>query len=172
MLRLVGLLNAAVWFGAAIFFVIGAEPAAHSRDMQALLGARNYPYYSVAIGQLLATSYFHLFLACSLVALLHLAAEWLYFGKQPQRIWLGLVLGLCLAGVAQLGVIQPRLRAAHRLQYTRPDLREAAGRSFRVWHEVSQTVHVLLIGGLAVYLWRVGNPSDPTRFVSATKFRG
>jgi hypothetical protein len=35
---------------------------------------------------------------------------------------------------------------------------------------VSQVVNLLLVGGLAAYLWRAGNPSDPTRFVSALKF--
>jgi hypothetical protein len=170
LLRFIGLLNAAVWFGAAVFFLIVTDPAASSGEMQDLLGAPNYPFYSVAIGQLLAARYFHLFLACSVVALLHLVAEWLYFGRHPQRIWLGLVLGLCLVGVAQVAVIQPRLKGLHRLQYTRPDLREAAVQSFRFWHGVSETVQVLLLGGLAVYLWRVGNPSNPTRFLNAAKF--
>jgi hypothetical protein len=37
---------------------------------------------------------------------------------------------------------------------------------------VSTTLEVVLVGGLLVYLWRVANPPDPTRFVSASKFRG
>jgi len=28
----------------------------------------------------------------------------------------------------------------------------------------------LVVGGLALYLWRAANPPDPTRFVSASKF--
>jgi hypothetical protein len=169
-LRLIGLLNAAVWFGAAFFFLFGASPAANSRDMQQLLGARNFPFYSVAIDQLLAVHYYHLFLACSLVAILHLAAEWLYLGRRPTRMTLGLLTALLLMGTVELSVVQPRLRAAHRLQYTRADLRQAAGRDFRIWHGVSQTIQVCLVGGLAVYLWRVGTPDNSARFVNAGKF--
>jgi len=55
---------------------------------------------------------------------------------------------------------------------TQPEIREAANRSFRAWHGVSQVVNLLVVTGLAVYLWRAANPSDPTRFVSAFKFTG
>jgi len=69
--------------------------------------------------------------------------------------------------------LQPKLKALHATKYsvnTRPQIREAAGKSFRTWHGVSQVVNLLMVGGLAIYLWRATNPSDPTRFVSAAKF--
>lgn len=166
-------MNAALWFGAAVFFTFGASPAAVSPQVQSLLGQNNYPFFSVAIGQVMAMRYFHWHLVCSLVALLHLMAEWLYFGKYPRRIWLGLVLGLCLIGVIQAYGLQPRLQQLHRLQFSRarPELRHAAGRSFRAWHTVSTVLDLLMVAGLAVYVWRVANPSNPMRFVSASKFR-
>jgi hypothetical protein len=171
-LRFVGVLNAAAWFGAALLFVFGADPATSSPPMQDLLGPKNYPYFSVAIGQILATRYFYLYLICSLVALLHLLAEWLYFGKYPHRLWLALVLGLCLFGLVQGYWLQPRLGRWHQLAYTHPQQREAADRAFRLWHNVSVTGNFLALGGLAVYLWRVANPAGTTRFVSSAKFLG
>lgn len=171
LLRFVGLLNAAVWFGATVFFTFGAAPALGSPEMQHLLSARNFPYFSVAIDHLLATRFFRWYLACSLVALLHMVAEWLYLGKYPKRLWLGLVLGLCLGGVVQVYGVQSQLKQLHQLRFTRPDLREAADRSFRAWHTAGTTLEVVLMGGLLVYLWRVANPPDQTRFLDAAKIR-
>jgi hypothetical protein len=168
--RFVGLMNAAVWFGAAFFFTFGADPASRSSAMRDLL-QQNFPYFSVAIGEVISWRYFHLFEACSVVALLHLVAEWLYFGKYPQRLWLALVFGLCLGGLFQLYLIQPRLKEFHRLQFGRLEQREAAARHFGAWRRVSWTVNMLLVGGLGIYLWRVANPANPTRILNAAKFR-
>ena len=163
-------MNAAIWFGAAFFFVFGADPASRSLAMGDLL-QQNFPYFSVAIGEVISVRYFHLFAACSVVALIHLVAEWLYLGKYPQRLWLGLVFGLCFGGVLQLYAIQPRLKELHRLEFGRPNQREAAARAFATWRRVSWAANVLLVGGLGIYLWRVANPANPMRFVSTTKFR-
>jgi hypothetical protein len=173
LLRFVGLFNAAVWFGAAIFFTLSLEPFSTSQEMKELLGAKNSPYFSIVIGQLLATRYVHLFLACSLISLIHLAAEWLYFGKYPQRRWLGLVVGLWLGGVAQGYWTEPKLKQLHRLQFTRAEQRERelAAHSYGVWRQISQAINILLLLGLGTYLWRVANPPDATRFLNPTKFR-
>jgi hypothetical protein len=173
-LKFVGILNAAVWFGAAVFFTFGTGRAPFSAEMKALLGANNYPYFSGAIAQILITRYFHLQFVCGIIAVLHLLAEWLYFGKSPQKLRLGLLLGLCSAALIGGLWLQPKLHALHATKYgvnTRPELREAASRSFRVWHGVSLGVNLLLVGGLAAYLWRVANPIEPPHFVSSIKFR-
>jgi hypothetical protein len=171
LLRFVGLMNAAVWFGAAVLITFFAGPAMASAEMQNLTGSKNFEYFSVAISQILSGRYFGVFVGCSFVSLLHLAAEWLYLGKYPRRTWAGLVLGLCLFGVGQDLWLQPKLKQLHREQYTRPQQRESLARSFRVWNGVSRAVNLVLVAGLGAYLWRVANPSDPTRFVSTTKFR-
>jgi hypothetical protein len=51
-------------------------------------------------------------------------------------------------------------------------MRENADRSFRVWHGFSQVINLAMLAGLAIYLWRIGNPPNPARFVSTAKFRG
>ena len=172
-LRFVGVLNAAVWFGSAIFFTFGVGRAPFSPEMKGLLGANNFPYFSGAIAQILIARYFHFQLACAAVAIVHLLAEWLYLGKSLRRFRTGLVAALCAAVLLGGYWLQPRLKGLHAVKYgvnNRLEIREAAARSFRTWHGVSQVINLLAVGGLAVYLWRVANPSDPTRFVSAVKF--
>jgi len=173
LLRFVGILNAAVWFGGAVFFTFSAGLVPFSQDMKQLLGPGNYPYYSGAIAELFVARYFRLQLVCGVIAVLHLLAEWLYLGKFPRRVQAGLLLGLCLAALVGGYWLQPKLKGLHAVKYavnTRPELRAAADHSFRAWHGVSQVVNLLLVGGLAAYLWRAANPSDSTRFVSAAKF--
>lgn len=173
LLRFVGILNAGVWLGAAVFFTFGAGPAPFSGEMKNLLGANNYPYFSGAIAQILIARYFHFQLVCAGVAAAHLLAEWLYLGKYPRKFQSGLLIGLCVAALLGGGWLQPKLKALHAATHgvhTRPEIREAASRSFKTWHGVSQAVNLLLVAGLGVYLWRAASPSDPTRFVSAMKF--
>jgi hypothetical protein len=172
-LRFVGILNAAVWFGSAIFFSFGAGYVPFSQDMKNLLGPSNYPFFSGAIAQIFVASYFRFQLGCVVVAALHILAEWVYLGKYPQKLQLGLWIGL--ASVTLIGGywLQPRLKNLHALKYggnTRPAIRESANRSFKAWHGVSQVINLVALGGLALYLWRAANPSDQARFVSAVKF--
>ena len=172
LLRFVGLINAAVWFGSALFIAIGAESAATSPAMKDLLGPKNFPYFSLAIDQILTTRLFHVYLLCSVVALLHLAAEWLYLGKYPHRVWLGLVLCFCLIGVTQNYWLQPRLAAWHRLRYSGGAQSQAADHAFGYGQTASEMLDFIVILGLAVYLWRVAYPPEPARFLTPSKFRG
>ena len=175
LLRFLGLVNAAVWFGAAFFFIFILDPMTHSEAMKLLLGPGSFPYFSGAVSQLIVDRFFGLFLICALLAMLHTGAEWLYFGKYPRRFWLILIFGLFLGGLAQVYGIQPKMKQLLLLQYgrgSRPELREPAGRSFRAWHLVSTGVNIILLGGLGVYLWRVANPPDEMRFVGASNLSG
>jgi hypothetical protein len=171
LLRFLGLVNAAVWFGATFFFIFVADPATTaSETMRQLLGPKNFPYFSVAISQVIGTRFFGLFLVCALVAMLHMGAEWLYFGKYPRRFWLLLIFGLFLGGLAQTYGVQPKVKTLLVLQHSpsaSQDQRDLAGRSVGVWRTLSTSLNVLLLGGLVVYLWRVANPPDEMRFVGA-----
>jgi hypothetical protein len=160
--RFVGLFSAAVWFGATLFFMLSVSPALVSQDMKELLGVKNFPYFSVAIGQVIVANYYRLFLACSVISMVHLIAEWLYFGKSPHRLWLVLLVGLWVGGASQMYAIQPKLKQFHRLQFTQPDPRERefAARSYRLWKGTSEACNVILLAGLGMYLWRLSNPSD------------
>lgn len=171
-LRFLGILTAAVWLGGAIFFTFAAGTAAFSGDMKSLLG-NNYPYYSGAIAQIFIARYFRFHLICGSIAIVHVLAEWLYLGKTPHQMWLSLLIALLCLGVFGQFVVQPKMKALHTIKYannTSLDAKRAAEQSFRSWHAGTQVANLLMICGLLAYLWRVANPPDPTRFVSATKF--
>jgi hypothetical protein len=168
-------MNAAVWLGAAVFFTVGAAPAIFSREMQALLQPQYFPFYSGAIAQIILARYFHLHLACSIVAVLHFVGEYLYLGRPVQKFSVGLLIGLLTLSVLGGSWLQPKLKELHSIRYnakTTPAERESATKSFRVWHGLSQLINLVMIGGLVVYVWRVANPSETTRFVGVPKFRG
>jgi len=173
-LRFIGLMNAAVWLGAVVFFALGASPVCVSARMETLLHAANFPFYSVAIQQVLMSRYFAFLLATAIIALLHLLAEWLYMGRPARTVSLALLTGL-LALVLIGGLwLQPRLATLHTARYATnatPDERDAAAKSFRLWHAGSQVIHVLMIAGLVIYVWRVAHPSDAPKFISSVKFR-
>jgi hypothetical protein len=172
-LRYIGILNAAVWLGASIFFTFGIAPAAFSAEMQNLIGANNYPYFSGAIAQILVGRYFILQLICGIVAFLHMLTEWLYLGKTPRKLWLGLLIGLFAIALIGGDWLQPKLKDLHWVKYraNQREQREIASQSFRAWHGAAQILNLVALVGLGLYLWRVANPPDPTRFVSTTKFR-
>lgn len=167
-------MNAAVWFGAAVFFTLSASPAMFSPEMRGLLGTRNFPYFSGAINQVLMAGYFKLNLVCGLIALAHLGMEWLYLSKLPGRLRAWLVMLLLLAALAQgywLGGKLERLNTqAHAVNLTAAQ-RQQATSSLGTWRAVHRGFNFLVVIGLGFNLWRVGNPPDPTRFVSTTKFR-
>lgn len=174
LLRFLGLLNTAVWLGMASFGILGVLPVLGSSTVLALLGQNYFPYLSVAIGQALMARLFHWQIFFALMAWLHLVLEWLYLGRLPRRlwvIWLTWLFALTLAGGLWLS---PKLLRLNRTQHAlnvRPEIRAQAGTSFRRWDGFFQAVNVLLLGGVAVYFWRLTTAEDAPRFVAPVKFR-
>ena len=168
------MVNAAVWFGAGVFFTFAGGPAVFSDDMKTLLGPNNFPYFSGAIAQVLIARYFMLQLVCAGIAVAHLLAEWLYLGRPLQRFatWLLLFL-LSLSLVGDLWM-QPKIKRLHRAKYAVNATllsRETAAHSLRAWHGVAQAVNLLMLAGLVTYLWRVTYVEDATQFLATTKLR-
>jgi hypothetical protein len=168
-------MNAAVWLGAAIFFTFGAEPACFSADMQTSLGVSSASYYPGAISGVVMSRYYHVTLACGVVALLHFLAEWLYMGRPRRKFSFGLVVALFALTLIGRNAIQPALVRLNRTHYnTKAELiqRESAGKSFRVLGVASIALDLLTIGGLVLYLSRVSSPSETLRFVRPVQFHG
>lgn len=166
-------MNAAVWLGAAMFFTFGAGPAFFSPEMQALLD-KNYPYYSGGVAQIVIARYFHWQLACSLIALVHLVAEWLYLGRTPPKFTAALLGVILCLGLAGGFFLQPKLKSLHQIKYSpaaTPAQRSEAASSFRGWHGASQAMNLFVLLGITIYCWRTANPSDPTRILPAAKFK-
>ena len=175
LLRLICVLNLAVWFGACVFFTVGVAPALFSDEMKGLL-QQSYPALSGRLAILLISRYYLLHYWCAALALLHQLAERFYLGKPLQRITLGLLIGLCIFSLLGGLWLQPKLKKLHAAQYGRSDLysltqRSQAAKSFKTWHGVAFLMNLLVLGGTGFYLWRVANPLDTPRFVPASKFR-
>lgn len=168
------MLNAAVWLGAAVFCSTVLLVALNSRDALGLIGTQYFAQVTGALKQIVFTRFFHLQIFCALLAWLHLVAEWMYLGRLPRRLWVGLM--TLLFSLSLLGSLWlcPKLTRLHRAQY-QPGLtaeqRVAAQESYNLWDSVFQVVNVLLIGGIMVYFWRVTHAQDEPRFVSPSKFR-
>jgi len=175
-LRFIGVINAAIWLGGAVFFTLSAGPGVFSPDMARALGESDalFKYHAGLIAQVLITRYFRFHLTCALIAGLHLLAEWLYLGRPSRKIAGGLFATLLALTLVGGYVFQPRLTHLHQAIYsstTRTE-QDAARQSFGVWHGVSQLLNLLTIGGLTVYVWRTANPGNTARFISSVKFRG
>jgi hypothetical protein len=174
-LRFIGLMNASIWLGTAIFFSLGAGPACVSESIQALLGAKNFPFYSVAIQQVLMSRYFAFLSISALIALLHLLFEWIYMGR-PARQFSVMLLGGLIAMILLGGlIVKPRIDKLHAMRYApnvAPAQRASAATWLHVWRGGFHLINIIMIGGLVVYVWRTANPTDTPRFISSVKFRG
>ena len=89
-LRFIGTANAAVWFGAAVFFTLAAGPAIFSTEVQNLFGDAGFRFYAGGVALAVLKRYFIVQCACGIIALVHLWAEWLYLGRKASRITLAL----------------------------------------------------------------------------------
>jgi hypothetical protein len=167
-LKFVGLLNAAVWCGSAIFLVIGL-PGLFSPDLARLLP----PAYVGFAAEAVISRYFTVQYCCAGIALLHLLGEWLYSGRRLWRLNLGLVatvLGLSLIG----GLLaQPKMHALHIAKYFGRTIEQQtqAAKSFAVWHAASETANLLVIICLVWYLWLVNKEQEHPRFMNFSKIR-
>ena len=173
-LRFMGMLNAAVWLGAAAFCTLGILPVVNSQGMMSLLGQTYFPYLSVAISRAIIARLFYWQIFFAAIAWLHLVLEWLYLGRTPRRVWVALLTALFSLSLAGGLWLNPKLNQFHRTQHAvnvRPQDRELAGKGFRFWDGVFQAVNVLLIAGVTAYFWRLTTTEDAPRFVAPVKFR-
>jgi hypothetical protein len=174
-LRLIGVLNAAIWLGGAVFFTVIASPAIHSPEMVTVLQVKAFPYFAPAINQVVLGKFFKFCIVCALVALIQLFIEWLYQGRPARRFGFSILAGLLLLSLIGSNWLQPRLNKLHNNSYaaTLPAAeRGIAAKSFRTWRVVTISVEILIISGALAHFWRIAFPADTPRFVSSVKFRG
>lgn len=174
LLRLIGVINAAIWFGAAVFFTFAVAPVFFKPELKENLG-EIWPGF---IATMVVERYFVLQYFCSIIALVHMFAEWLYLGKPLHRLTTSVLAALFIIAFAGGLWLQPRLKALHEVMhgYHRgatavPAQRDQARKSFRTLHGISSTLNILALCGLAIYIWRVTTPPNGPRFIPANKFR-
>jgi hypothetical protein len=179
-IRFIGVLNAAIWLGAAVFFTFAAAPAFFSGEVEKL---GLHAFWRGAMAQLVLARYFQLQYFCGFIAGAHLLTEYFYLGRRLQRVTLWLLIGLLGVSIAGGLWIQPKLKRLNLVRYSMSEsykpaaipapTRAAAAESFRFWHRISQIMNLAGMGALSVYFWRAVHPPDDLRFVGATsKFRG
>ena len=164
-----GLLNAAVWCGSAIFLVIGL-PALFSPELKRLLTAAGVGFAAESI----MARYFIVQYWCGGIALAHLLAEWLYCGRPLWRLNLGLLVVILSLSLAGGMVAQPKMRALHVTKYfgRTSEQQMQAAKAFAAWHAASEAANLLAIGCLVCYLWQVSREQEPPRLLSFSKIRG
>jgi hypothetical protein len=165
----VGILNAAVWCGSAIFLAVGL-PSVFSSELKQLLTVPGVGFAAEAI----VARFFVVQYWCGAIGLAHLAAEWLYAGRPARSLNLGLVTGLLALALAGGLWVQPKMQQLHKVHYfgQTAEQRDRAGKTFALWHGAWESVNLLVIGGLIVYLWQVSGPTDHPRSGNFTKIRG
>lgn len=167
-LRFIGIMNAAIWLGGTVYFSFVAGKLPFSTEMQTLLGAQSFPYYSGAIAQLGFAKYFTFHLVCGVIALVHLTADWLYQERRNRPLVVGIVVAIFVATLLGAFVFQPKMKLLHKQKYA-PNYsqaaRDAAAKSFKRWHAVSMTLNLLILGGLVVHTAQMARPPEIARFV-------
>ncbi|HEY0455085.1 MAG TPA: DUF4149 domain-containing protein [Verrucomicrobiae bacterium] len=171
-LRFVGVMNAAAWFGAAILYMCAVAPAFASAEMKRTLGE----IYAGVIGQMLVDRFYTLQYWCGSVALAHQLAEWVYLSRPLQRITVAVLAGVFTLSLVNGLWIQPKVNDLHKLRYARAGVisqeqKAAAAKSFQSWHMAASTFNLLGLAGLTVFTWRVIQSTNGTRFSPSGKFR-
>jgi hypothetical protein len=169
LLRFVGILNAAVWCGSAIFLTIGL-PAVFSPGLKTLLTAPGVGFAAEAV----VARFFMLQYWCGAIALAHLLAEWIYCGRPVRRLNLALVLGLLALALAGGLWAQPKMRTLHQIKYfgKKRSLQAQAAEGLRALARGLGIGQFAGHGGLILYLWRVSGPPERPRFGGFSKIRG
>jgi len=165
----VGILNAAVWCGSAIFLTIGL-PALFAPGLKKLLTEAGVGFAAEAV----VARFFVLQYWCGGIALAHLLAEWMYCGRPARRLNLALVLGLLALALAGGWWAQPKMRTLHEIKYfgKTSEQQAQAAKAFAQWHGAAESVNLLVMAGLILYLWRVSGPQEGPRFGGFSKIRG
>ena len=171
---MVGVMNAAVWFGAAFFFTFAVPGVVFSPVLKRFLGE----VWPGVIAMMVLERYFVIQYICSIIALVHAFAEWLYLGKPLHRLTMIILASITVLVFAGGLWLQPRMKALHEARYgyargvnSAAEEREGAKKSFRTLHGLSSTINFVALLGLGFYVWRVTTPPNGPRFVPAAKFR-
>jgi Domain of unknown function (DUF4149) len=145
-LRILGTVNAGVWFGSGLFLTAVVGPTFFSPAVTELVGRQN----AGLIAQAILAKYFVLQLVCVAAAIGLLVAR--------VRTWRCRHLGW-LAAIAAIVVtggfwLQPKLIELNRTRYatTSPEQKEVVAKEFGKWHGISQAGNIVVLAGALAHL--------------------
>jgi hypothetical protein len=161
-LRFIGIVNASIWFGGTIALTFFIQPVFFTEQVKTLFPA---PYYGT-IAEIVIQRYFILQNGCAAIALIHFLIEWLYLGRALERFTLGLLVVIFSLGLVSSFWLQPTMHDLHLAKYraASEEERKAAGKSFGMWHGISQSANIIVLPGLLFYLWRVTSANRTISF--------
>jgi hypothetical protein len=173
-LRFIGVMNAAVWFGAAVFYAFGVSSAFSSPEMKRLLSG---DLYSGAAAHIVSHRYWAIYYWCGGIAVFHQLAEWVYLSR-PLKSLVTYLLGLVFVIGLTCGLlIQPRMEKLYAQKYARPasgsptpEQIASATKSYSGWRTTTQVLNLLALAGLTVFTWQTIYSGNGTRF-APSKFR-
>lgn len=169
-IRFVGVVNLAVWFGAAVFFTVAAGPAFFSTEMLTFLPRP----YAAASAEVIIKRYLLLQQWCGVIALMHVLVEYLYSGRQVERRNLAVLSALFILALVGSYWLVPHMHRLQRTMYapTSNAAQQAAARSsFGLLHGLSQGANVIMMGGVLFCLWRLTRTGNGTWHPRLDKIR-
>jgi hypothetical protein len=170
-LRIIGIANAALWFGASLFFLVCIRGVFQSEELMRLVP---HPFSEASMHVLLG-SYLTLLTICSLVAMgQHWAEQW-YAGRPVFQLKMGVLLTLVVVNMVIKWVIFPSMTQQHLRAYrpsaTQQDLQEGA-RAYRMWKTGFHFVHLFVVIGSFSHLMSVTQRHSSYRELGMYQFRG
>lgn len=146
-LRILGTVNAGIWFGSGLFLTAVVGPTFFSPAVTELVGRQN----AGLIAQAILAKYFVLQLVCVAAAMSLLAAR--------VRTWRCKHLGLLTVAAAIVVTggfwLQPKLIELNRTRYaatTTPEQKEVVAKEFGKWHGISQVGNLAVLAGALAHL--------------------
>ena len=162
-IRFLGVLNAAVWFGAVVFFTVVAGPAFFSGEMAGFLPRP----HAARAAEIVVARLVSLQEWCAVIALLHLLVEHLYFGRRSGRLVLGILIGMLAVNVIAGWWLLPKMNGLQRIRYSpqASEVQRAGAKSaFDLWHGLSQLGNLLVMSGVGFHLWNLTRPPAQLRY--------
>lgn len=157
LIRALSILNAALWFGGALFFTAVVGPAVFSSEVGTFLPRPQ----AGRLALILIERYFIVQYVCGSVALLCLLADWIWSGRIFPAGRALLVAGLLSFALLGGFAVQPRMRQWHTEAYRQTPMSSegaAALQRFRKIHGVTQASNLVLMAGMLWHLLLVSAP--------------
>jgi len=176
-IRIIGLFNAAIWFGMAVFFTAGVSPTFFSHKILSLFGGENSLYsraYAGAVNVTVLEKYYYWHYICGVIAFCHLVFEWLFGGYLISRFKPSLLVLICSINLICGIFLMPPLKKFQLQKYdlkAPPTLREAASSSFKTLHLISYSLNLVVIVSTGLYFYNFTNHINEQRLVIKDKIR-
>jgi hypothetical protein len=171
LLRIIGIANAALWFGATLLFLICIRSGFQSPEMVELIPE---PFAAAAMHVLLK-HYIDLIFICAWVALLQLCAIQWYQGRPVFSLRMGFLIFLIIISALLKWNIYPMMQnhhlKAHQTGASNEDRRQGS-KAYRTWKTGFYFLHLIILGGSFSHLIHVSNGGNGHRELRAQQFRG